>query len=871
MSRTLRALVPAAAVLSASIAAALVYTQLRDPARPGEATVSPAPAVATPAAELPPATTPEELAEQTAARAERWRRPPPTEHWLHDGAEQDNKQRRKGWIEYIHKAPPDVDWKAVERANGLAQIDKRNALADGPPPPTDAAWLERGSANLAGRMHVTRLSSDGTQIVAGSSKGGVWRGSLEGSDWEPLGDNLYGGAHWLEVLAPEIDGDPDVLVAATDGGLVHRSDDDGLSWVEPSGLQSAVWNIRRLIKTSDGSDTLFMVSCSWSRCALMRSQDTGASWEELLSLSSYEGDVWTPRTGDSTLYLVDDSALWVSADLGESWEQRGTITPDTGQGEIVGCEAGAPTLYAVMDETALYRSDDAGETWQYMHAVEDYWKTLNTSMSDPELFAWGGVEVHYTVDGGRSFDIVNAWWEYYDDMENLLHADIPGLDVLPDGEGGEVWYISTDGGLYESRDALVSTLNLSLNGLRVSQYYDTLTSRAEPEHIAGGSQDQGYQVTNTMAQPDGELRDFEQIISGDYGHLTSSDGTHAYVYSVYPGFILVQVGEENPWLDYGDFPAGEQYVPWLPPIVADPDDPEAMFFPASKLYRYTLQPSGGLRGEVWSDGSLDLQGGEYVSALAFSPLDSAVAYLATNNGRMFHSSDHGVSWTRSNSIGPDENWYYGQALTPSITDVDTAWVGGSGYHGTSVYRTTDGGATWEAFDDGLPNTMVYSLCQAPDGSDTLLVGTENAAYRRDAEGGWYDVTGADAPVTTYWSCETLWHENTIRFGTYGRGMWDYQLDPLHEGCYPVQDYDGDGVMCDEDCDDHDAGIHPGAEDICGDDIDQDCDGNDGCEDTAIDPDPVDPGGRCGGCASGGVAPLGLGLLGLLGLAVRRRS
>jgi photosystem II stability/assembly factor-like uncharacterized protein len=872
MSRSLRALVPAAIVLSASVAAALVHRQLTDPPRPGIAlptnpSLLPG-SLQTPASELPAAANPAELAERTAARAEGWRRPPPTEHWLHDGAEHDNKKKRKAWISSIHKAPPELDWKAIERENGLAQIAKRNALAVSLPPPVEARWIERGSANLAGRMHVTRLSSDGSMLVAGSSKGGLWRGSRAGADWEPLGDNLYGGVHWLEVLAPESEGGPDVLIAATDGGLLHRSVDDGASWVEPAGLQAGVWENRRLIARPD--DAVFLISCSWSRCALLRSEDRGASFEEILDLGSYEADLWTPRDQTGPLYLVDDGALWVSEDLGERWEQRGTITPESGQAELVGSEAGAPRLYAVVDESALYRSDDGGWTWSHLHPVEDYWKTLNVSMIDPDRFAWGGVEVHYSVDGGQGFDIVNPWWEYYDDMENLLHADVPGLDVLPDGEGGEVWYISTDGGLYESRDGLETTLNLSLNGLRVSQYYGTLTSVADPSHIAAGSQDQGYQITNTMQQPEGELRDFEQIVSGDYGHLTSSDGTHGIVYSVYPGFILVQVGEENPWLDYVDFPRGEQYVPWLPPIVADPDEAEAVFFPATKLYRYTMQPQGGMSSEVWSDSSLSLSNGEYVSALAFSPLDPQRAWLATSEGHMFHSSDHGVSWTRSASLGPDENWYYGQALTPSIRDVDTVWVGGSGYAGPAVYRSTDGGASWLAFDEGLPDTMVYSLCQAPDGSGTLLAGTENAVYRRDAEGEWYDVTGADAPVTTYWSCETLWHENTIRFGSYGRGIWDYQLDPAHEGCYPVQDYDGDGVLCDEDCEDHDASVHPGAEDVCGDGVDQDCDGEDGC-DTGEDGSGVKGGGRCGGCASGGAVPAGLlGLLGALGLAVRRR-
>jgi hypothetical protein len=63
----------------------------------------------------------------------------------------------------------------------------------------------------------------------------------------------------------------------------------------------------------------------------------------------------------------------------------------------------------------------------------------------------------------------------------------------------------------------------------------------------------------------------------------------------------------------------------------------------------------------------------------------------------------------------------------------------------------------------------------------------------------------------------------------------------------------------------------GAEDICGDGFDQDCDGTDGCADTAEDDEPVTPGGggRCDGCASGGTVPVGAWVLGLMGAAVVR--
>ena len=55
----------------------------------------------------------------------------------------------------------------------------------------------------------------------------------------------------------------------------------------------------------------------------------------------------------------------------------------------------------------------------------------------------------------------------------------------------------------------------------------------------------------------------------------------------------------------------------------------------------------------------------------------------------------------------------------------------------------------------------------------------------------------------------------------------FAIDNINE-----QDDDGDGYSeVEGDCDDSDPGVHPGAEEICGDNIDQDCSGYDlSCDD-----------------------------------------
>lgn len=692
----------------------------------------------------------------------RFAHPMPTENWLAEGAEQANKERRKAWSALIHERGPDGEnWRVHEALNGARQIEKRNALAAAPPLDSDAGvWTERGSDNQAGRMHVARVS--GEVLYAGSSKGGVWK--REGQTWTPIGDNLYGGAHWLEVSASGS------VIAATDGGSVHRTDDDGATWLVPTGLPEDLSRVRRLLQGQEGG--LWLLGQHGGGHTLFRSLDEGQSFTPVAELGDIKGDLWASRTGEHRLLLASDR-LYSSVD-GESWEPLAEL--GFARMELAASEAGA--VYLVSNANTLWRSTDGGQTFEQKHAVSDYWGTLNASIVDPDLVAWGGVEVWRSADGGDSFQSVNRWWEYYDSPADTLHADIPGLDVVPT-ETGEVWYIDTDGGLYESTDGLLTVENLALQGLRVSQYYSTLTSSKVPEHVAAGAQDQGYQVTNTVDEQ-GEVYAFEQLISGDYAHLTSSDGSHDVVYSVYPGFILVQVGEEEPWLDGLDFPVEEKQS-WIPPVVADPEDPWSFFFCATHLYYYRGTEGGGWSVELWSEQDFEVWDGEVLAGLVFSPLDPDRAYATTSWGRVWHSEDKGLTWTLSPNNAAYGQYLGGNAIWASLSDVDTFFVGGNGYGIPSVYRSTDGGATLQPWSEGLPDTLVYSLAEVRDDSGRLFAGTETGVYMRGPDDeGWVDVTGNAAPVTTYWSAEALHHEPTVRFGTYGRGIWDFTPAPVPE-------------------------------------------------------------------------------------------
>ncbi len=709
--------------------------------------------------------------------------PLPTENWISEEDEEESSESRKKWFEELHRSAPDVDWRLIERRNGEQQREKRNQLAS--MAAVSTRWSEVGSRNQAGRMHVVAMAPDGQSLYAGSALGGVWHGTLDGHDWTPLGDNIYGGAHFLAVVAGAQPGAPDVVLRATEDGLIHVTRDNGATWQQPTGV-NAVNSVRRALVRADGSGTIFLVAryadtFGVQRWALYRSTDAALSFQRVFIIGTAAGDAWVSRTGPSPVWVLTGNKLRISNNDGDTFTDVSSLPVTTTAGELAGSEAGAPRFWAALDvggTRTLYRSDNAGLNWSSVTQLTDYWTgSVNASIVNADLVAYGGLECFRSANAGASFTKVNTWSDYYGDVVNKLHADIPGIDVLPNGAGGEFWYVDTDGGLFLSTNGLVSVTNLSLNGLRVSQYYTTLTSAANPLHVVAGAQDQGYQrASAASSDPGGTLLDFAQIISGDYGHATSGDGTHAFVYSVYPGFVLVQKGEGLPQLYQVDFPSAETYS-WLPFILADPLNNQRFFFCASHLYRYVKSGPSAWIPSQWSTQNFAAGSGEHLAALAYSPLDKLRMYGVTNNGRFFRSSDQGVTWAQGTGSGPGPQYLYGQAIVASNQDINTAYVGGSGYSNPAVWRTTDGGVTWQPWSDGLPATLVYCMAQAQDGSGALFAGTERGCFRRDpTSAAWVDITSNEAPITVYWSVESVPSSHVMRFGTYGRGIWDYSLD-----------------------------------------------------------------------------------------------
>lgn len=706
--------------------------------------------------------------------------PPPTPSVLVD-ENREKEFQREAWWASMHKVREGRDWRHVRNDARDNLIRKRNTF-NKLNKRTQGFWREIGSENQAGRTMVSAVSHDGNTFYVGSHGGGLWKAdisseplSLENLDWQPISDGIFGGIY--QIIASE----NDQLLAANE--RFYFSPDGGQSWM-PSEIPGDFFGVQRLFALEPSGRIILATTHGWVwngnafdvGTIFYRSENYGASFTKIMERGPNNADIWVSKqTGK--IYIASHGEIEVSDDGGLSFTPVSTLPiTNTNSMMLTGSEADGLTLYAairVERSWRIYRSEIGASSWNFMGSVEDVWgdlRSFSVSPTDPDLLLVGGLHVNRSVDGGKNFNIINHWGDYYQDVANKLHADIPGIQFHDMRDGKEYLLISTDGGTYYSLDGGLTVRNISLKGLNVGQYYDVLTNVRDENEILVGAQDQGYQATNSEITP----APFEQIISGDYGHLVSSDGSHDLVYSVYPGFILISShdGSEVTCCMYADFPEDPELA-WMPVLAADPTDKNVLWLGGSKLYRYErTSPTSNQWAYSPMPHHFPVWEGEIITGIRFAPSDPNRAYVVTSAGRFWYSDDQAQTWHQGADGLPLAHYFYGTAIDVDHGDSDRVVVAGSGFENGSVFLSQDGGRGFEPLGDNSPDSLVLGVAFAKDGSGDIYAASENGPYRYNmAAGTWEFLALQGAPLTTYWAVEAL--PNRMRFATYGRGVWDY--------------------------------------------------------------------------------------------------
>ena len=752
--------------------------------------------------------------QKTALQEGTW--PLPAEVTRLIDSDEDYKKGREDWIELMHSASPGVNWREMDEetrekknqvklgkresllSEGLLKTGRKlvETLANGL---IEGTWVERGSNNLAGRMHTADVDFDNDLIYGASAGGNIWVGHFDGTGWTSINDYLQ----IQDILFIRLFSDGIkkrlVVVQETGPGLVYYTDNDGLNWMTANGFESFTGSERllRAIYIDETNPMIYLLCSEYLngilKNSIYKSTDLGTNFNRMITINEASSghdkcDMWAPNKGSGVIYILDDHTLY-SLDTDDNLNMISNITTTLGDISMIRLTGNlgeqATHLYALFyanGESHIYQSSNHGVSWAEMGKIPDSPFGKNSfacSIQDPFSLYMGGIDCFRSEDGGRNWSMVNRWEQYYGDPEHLLHADIPGINIFIDDQGKEFALLSTDGGIYYSDDQLLSVQNLSLNGLRISQYYSTYTYPGK-ETLYAGSQDQGFQI---VKQDPGHILDFEQTISGDYGHIVSGDGGCS-IWTVHPDFVLYYpMAYITNWYTYGYIWTfeGMNYL-WMPPLMEDPEAANKVYLggggtsPGAYIWHLTAgsnliaseeQPFDFSRGNSQSN----------ISAMAYSPLDFDYRYTLTSDGQFYYSNDGGLTWSPNMDFqAPAGHYFYGSSIIASPNVLGRLYIAGSGYSNPAVYVSEDHGNSFVPLGLGLPNTLVYDIAITPD-ENLLFAATEVGPYVYVKQDGiWYDLAGVTGPDQIYWSVEYLPASNILRFGTYGRGIWDFVID-----------------------------------------------------------------------------------------------
>jgi photosystem II stability/assembly factor-like uncharacterized protein len=688
--------------------------------------------------------------------------------------------------------------------NRLVRERARVEKSLGAPSNITSQWECVGPTNIGGR--ITSLAYHPThpeRIWAGAAGGGVWQSMDAGQNWR----SCWNDQDILNIGSLAVDPrNPDTIYCGTGeanlssdcypGLGLYVSKDAGRTWQlqaspERTGIPRGIgviainpFNSKHLLIGGVGYAEVSREKDSFG--GMYKSFDSGVTWERetFISTQNYwcHSIVFHP-TKKGTIFATFTeqgarSGIWRSTKGGKNWDQLKTGLPHAelfGRTSLAISPSKPEVIYAfAADEHSegsdlmlgVFRSANGGDTWKKIsgnHFADEgqisYGNTIVVHPHDPNYVICGGVDLHLTRNGGKSWRQITHW-----DLERgdakYAHSDHHAL-LMPAAVPGRV-YDANDGGLDVSEDGGYHWKNRS-NGLSVTMFYDLDVAPSDGLFFGGGAQDNGTVITTT-----GAATSFFQIYEGDGGWIVFDPLDENHVYSsVYNLDIRRFRGKTHKDVSPPAKKAEQESV-WMCFITLDPSDSKTVFTGSYRVWRTKND------GENWHVVSPSLDGSS-ISAIEVAPANPKKVFVATENGGFFRSLDGGDTWSPnlSSSMLP------GHTITrleshPKDAKLVIATVANFGH--SHVFCTRDGGLTWEDLDKGqLPDVPHHVAVIGGDELDKVYVGNDAGVFVLDTvAGSWMNLT---KNLPNAMVIDLVYHDKdgTLSAATYGRSIWRIKL------------------------------------------------------------------------------------------------
>jgi len=675
-----------------------------------------------------------------------------------------------------------------------------------------AGWSWLGPGNIGGRTRALLVDPTNPQVMwAGSVGGGIWTTTDGGKQWRPVNDFLANLVVSCLVMDPRR---PDVLYAGTGegfynadamrGGGIFRSADRGATWAPiPSTTIPDFLYVNRIAISPDG-----MVMLAATPAGLFRSTDEGNSWSERITEQVADIDFHPTDPQRAIAGSLSKGCAWWSDDGGVTWYRANGIQSSDGRVEVAYALKEPSIVYGSVEENfgRLYASTDGGRTFSPRNTGNNYlarqgWYNNSLWAGDPtnaDVVIVGGINLWRSTDGGATLTPITKWY-----IEKSVHADHHVIVPHPgyNGTSNTMVFLGNDGGIYKTEDLFTAGQDSDCtagweplnNNYGVAQFYGA-AGNVETGTIIAGAQDNGTLRYTPGRGPQGWTR----MDGGDGGWCAADPRDPRCLYGEY---VFLQISRSDNGGDDAQFICGQYWNgdewKWKPepycipdarqrkanfiaPFVLDPHDANRLLGGGLSLWRTndSKSPNTTTAGPKWAEIKSPI-GSEVrkhaISTIAIAPQRPDLIWVGHNDGSLF-KTDNGTAerpaWSRvGQGAGLPRRYCHWIAIDPR--DPQRVYATFGGYHAGNVWKTTDGGATWQNIAPSLPAAPVRCLAFHPDLSNYLYLGTEVGLFASDDGGVTWSPTN-EGPANC--SVEQLfWMRNNLIAVTHGRGLFSIAL------------------------------------------------------------------------------------------------
>src|SRR5438132_1320167 len=321
-------------------------------------------------------------------------------------------------------------------------------------PKRAARWRWIGPTNIGGRMtSIVCHPEHPDRIWAGAAGGGVWQSNDACLTWRTVWskqDSLNVGSLAIDPRNPEViycgTGEANLSADSYGGVGIYKTTDGGATWklLAPAsdlGIPTRIgviaidpFDSAHLLISGVGADESSPRPEDFG--GMFVSRDSGVSWrrETFISTKNYwsHAIVFHPtKPGVIFASFTEQGAkngIWLSEDGGEHWRQlsKGLPAPENlGRTSLAISPSDPDVIYAFAQNTlsdrsdlvlGVFRSADGGETWKEIGGRHfgregqiSYGNTIAVHPKHPNHVLCGGVDLHLTTDGGKTWSKATRW------------------------------------------------------------------------------------------------------------------------------------------------------------------------------------------------------------------------------------------------------------------------------------------------------------------------------------------------------------------------------------------------------------------------------------------------------------------------------